>query len=98
MQIVGNLNAERHRERRALHAVRMHVNGSAGRAFWHARDQQIVRSHHQAAFRIAELHLCARMIAHAEAAACDGDFAARQGCCWFHAFDFGDAVHWFTKV
>ena len=78
MQIVGDLHAQRHREGRALDAAHAHAHRAARGAFRHARDQMIFRGHHQTAFGLAELHLRPRVIASAESAAVNRDFAARE--------------------
>ena len=78
MQVVGDLRAEREGERRAFDAAHFHADGAARGSFRHARDQKIIGGQDERAFRGAELHLRARVVARAEAAALNGDFAAGQ--------------------
>ena len=68
---------ERERERRTFHAAHFHADHTARGSFLHARYQKIFRGEDQAAFRPSELHQRARMVARAEAAAVNSDFAAR---------------------
>ena len=92
MEIVGDLHAQRHRERRAFDAAHFHADCAAFGAIRDARDQHIFGGHHEAAFCGAELDLGAGVVARAEAAAFDRDFTARQGCCGVDAFDSRCAV------
>jgi hypothetical protein len=93
MEVVGNLRAERERERRAFDTAHFHAYGASLGSFRNTRDQVIISRQDERAFRNAKLHQRARVVARAEAAAVNGDLATWQSGCGLHAFDSGDSVH-----
>ena len=93
MQVVRDLHAQRHGEGSAFGGAHAHAHRAARRALRHAREQKIVGGHDQAALRRAELNLRARVVAHAEAGALDGDFSTGKSGAGLHAFDFRRGVH-----
>ena len=72
MQVVGDLHAQRDRERRAFNAAHPHAHRAARRTVGYPRDQRDRPPPAPRWLPRAELHLRPRVIAHAEPAALDG--------------------------
>ena len=76
MQVVRDLNAKRHGERRAFRSASTRTTPPSAPSGTRAITN--FRAAITAAFRRAEMHLRARVIARAEAAALNEDFASGQ--------------------
>ena len=98
MKVVGHLRAEREREWRAFGGAHSYAERAAFGAIGNARDEKILAGENEAALGCSKLHERTRVIARAEAAAVDSEFATGQGGARFHGVNFGSAVQCQRRV
>jgi hypothetical protein len=92
MQVIGDLRAERDWEWRAFGGSHFYAQRAAFSAFGNARDEERVTGEDQAAFGTAKFDERASVIARAESAAANGEFAAGKRGLRFHRVNFRGAV------